>query len=77
MYEFWYDYIKTKCQNNANLCYMDTGNFIIYIITEDIYEDIADNVEKRSDTSYYEVNRPLCTAKNKKAIRLMKGELGG
>ena len=20
MYEFWYDYIKTKCQNNGNLC---------------------------------------------------------
>ena len=23
MYEFQYDYIKTKYQNNANLCYMD------------------------------------------------------
>ena len=33
MYEFWYDYIKTKYQNNAKLCYMDTGSFIIYIKT--------------------------------------------
>ena len=24
MYEFWYDYIKPKYQNNAKLCYMDT-----------------------------------------------------
>ena len=25
MYEFWYDYIKPKYQNNAKLCYMDTA----------------------------------------------------
>ena len=66
MYEFWYDYIKPKCQNNAKLCYMDTDSFIIYTKTEDVYEDIADNVEKRFDTSNYEVNRPFPTKKNKK-----------
>ena len=27
--------------------------------TEDFYEDIVDNVEKRFDTLIYEVNRPL------------------
>ena len=46
MYEFWYDYIKAKYQDNAKLCYMDTDSFIIYIKTEDVYEDIANNVEK-------------------------------
>ena len=66
MYEFWYDYIKSRCQNNAKLCYMDTDSFIIYPKTEDVYEDIADNVEKRFDTSTYEVNRPFPTKKNKK-----------
>ena len=34
MYEFQYDYIKPKYQNNAKLCYMDTGSFIIHIKTE-------------------------------------------
>ena len=34
MYEFWYDYIKPKYQNNAKLCYMDAGSFIIHIKTE-------------------------------------------
>ena len=34
MYEFWYDYIKSKYQNKAKLCYMDTGTFIIHIKTE-------------------------------------------
>ena len=46
MYEFWYDYIKPKYQDNAKLCYMDTDSFIINIKIEDFYEDIADDVEK-------------------------------
>ena len=46
MYEFWYDYIKPKYQNNAKLCYMDTDGFIIHIKTEDFYKDIADDVKK-------------------------------
>ena len=56
---------------------MDTDSFIIHIKTEDVYEDIADNVKKRFDTSNYEFNRPLPTGKNKKVIELMKDELGG
>ena len=63
MYEFWYDYIKPKYQSSAKLSYMDTDSFIIYIKTEDVYEHIADDVEKRFDTTNYEVNRPLSTGK--------------
>ena len=77
MYEFWYDYIKPKYQNNAKLCYMDRDSFIINIKTEDFYEDISNDVEKRFDTSNYKVGRPLPTGKNKKVIELMKDELGG
>ena len=77
MYEFWYDYMKPKYGNNLKLCYMDTDSFIRNIKTEDFYQDIANDVEKRSDTSNYEVNRPLPTGKNKKVIGLMKDELGG
>ena len=29
MYEFWYDYIRSKFQNNAKLCYLDTESLII------------------------------------------------
>ena len=76
MYEFWYDYIKPKYQQNAKLCYMDKNSCIINIKTEDIYEDIANNVEKWFDTSNYEVTRPLLTGKNKKVIGLVKDELG-
>ena len=47
------------------------------MILEDFYEDVADDIEKRFDTSNYEVTRPLPTGKNKKVIGLMKDELGG
>ena len=77
MYEFWYDYMKPKYDDKVKLCYMDTDSFIINIKTEDFYKDIANDVEKRFDTSNYEVNRPLPTGKNKNVIGLMKDELGG
>ena len=77
MYEFWYDYMKPKYGDNVKLCYMDIDSFIMNIKTEDFYKDIANDVEKRPDTSNYEVHRPLSTGKNKKVIGLMKDELGG
>ena len=77
MYEFWYVYMKPKYTNNVKLCYTDTGSFIINIKTNDFFGDIACDVEKRFDTSNYEVKRPLPMGKNKKVIGLMKDELGG
>ena len=44
MYEFWYDYIKLKCQSNAKLSYMDTDSFIIHIKTGDFYVRIANDI---------------------------------
>ena len=72
MHEFWKDYIKPKYQNNNKLCYMDTYSFMSNTKTDDFYKDIADNVEKKFDTSNYEVNRPLPTGKNKNLIGLIK-----
>ena len=69
--------MKPKYDDNVKLCYMDTDSFIMHIKTEDFYKDIANDVEKRFDTSHFEVNRPLPTGKNKKNIGLMKDELGG
>ena len=57
MYEFWYDYIKPRYQNNVKLCYMDPDNFIIHIKTEEFCKDIADDVKSRYDTKNYEVDR--------------------
>ena len=77
MYQFWYDYMKPKYNDNVRLWYMDTDSFVMHIKTNDFYKDIGSDVENRFDTSNYEVNRPLPTGKNKKVIGLMKDELGG
>ena len=80
--EFWYGYVKTKYGEKAKFCYMNTDSFIEYIKTDDIYKDIAEDVETRFDTSNYElesnsIERPLPNGKNKKVIELMKDELEG
>ena len=77
MYEFWYDYMKPKYNDNVRLCYMDTDSFIMNVKTNDFYKDISDDVDNRFHTSNYEVKRPLPIGKNKKVIGLMKDELGG
>ena len=69
--------MKPKYGDNVKLCYMDTDSFIMNIKTEDFYKDIANDVEKRFDTSNYECDRPLPTGKNKEVIGLIKDELGG
>ena len=51
MYEFWYDYMKPKYNDNVRLCYMDTDSFVMHIKTNDFYKDIASDVENRFDTS--------------------------
>ena len=55
---------------------MDTESFIVYIKTDAIYKDIAEDVETRFDSSNYELERPLPKGENKKVIRLMKDQLG-
>ena len=54
---------------------MDTDSFIVYIKTDNIYKDIAEDVETRFDTSNYGLNKPLPKGKNKKVIGIMKDEL--
>ena len=77
MYAFLYHYMKPKYVDNVKLCYMDTDSFIMHIKIEDCYKDIADEVEKRFDTSNYEVDSSLPKGKNKEVMGLMKDELGG
>ena len=78
MYKFWYDYIKPKYEDRAKLCYTDTDSFIIHIITEDSFEDFADDVTEWFDTSNYDENhkRPLPIGMNKRVYGFFKDELG-
>ena len=56
---------------------MNTDSFIVQVKTDDIYKDIAEDVETRFDTSNFELDRALPEGKNKKVIGLMKEKLGG
>ena len=44
---------------------MNTDKFIIFIRVENIYIDIAKDIEIRFDTSNYELERPFTKRKNK------------
>ena len=55
---------------------MDTDSFVIYIKTDDIYKDLAEDVETSFNTSHYELDRPFPKRKKKKMIRLIKDKLG-
>ena len=59
VYEIWYCYVKPKCEEKAKRCYVDADSFIVHIKTEDIYVDIAKDVEARFGSSNSEVERPL------------------
>ena len=80
MYEFHCDYMVPKYGlEKLKLCYMDTDSLVYDIKTEDFYQDIANDVEARFDTSGYSKTdfRLLPIGLNKKVIGLMKDELGG
>ena len=80
MYEFHYDYMVSKYGlEKLKLCYMDTDSLVYDIKTEDFYEDIANDVEARFDTSGYSKTdfRLLPIGLNKEVIGLMKDGLGG
>ena len=79
MYELWYGYIKRKYQDKAKVCYMDIDSFIVLIKTENFYEHIASDVEKRFHTSNYSEDgkRLLPIRKSKKKIGFFRDELGG
>ena len=72
---FWYDYVEPKYGEKTK--YTDAESFIVYIKTGDFYVDIANNADKRFDSSNYELDRPLRCLKNKNVFGLSEDEFGG
>ena len=56
--------MKLKFEEIVKLCCMDTDTFIVYIKTEDIYIEIAKDIETRLNSSNYKLERPLPYEKN-------------
>ena len=68
---------KTKIWSKSKIVLYGYGKFDCIHKKDDIYKDIAEDVETRFDTSNYELERPFSKGKNKKLIGLMKNESGG
>ena len=77
IHKFWCDYVRLRYGQNVKLRYMAKDGLIVYVKTDGIYKDIAEDVETRFRTSHFKMGRPLPKRKNKNAIELMKDELSG
>ena len=79
MYDFHYNYIKSKYADKAKLLFTDTDSLMYEIETEDFYKDISGDVKDRFDTSDYPENHPsgIPTGENKKVLGMMKDEVAG
>ena len=79
MYDFQYNYIKTKYGNKEKLVFTDTDSLAYEITTKDFYKDINADIEKRFDTSDNPTNHPsgIKTGLNSKVLGMFKDEAGG
>ena len=76
MYEFDYDYIKNKYDNNSRLLFRDTDSLMYEIKNEDVYEDFSNNKEM-FDLSNYSTKLKFYDNSNKLVIGNMKDETAG
>ena len=76
MFDFYYNNLKKTYSDKIKLLYTDTDSVIIHVQTEDIYQDMAQNLDDY-DTSNYQPSHPLFSNTNKKVIGKFKDELGG
>ena len=78
MYDFHYNYIKTKYGDKAKLLFTDTDSLAYQIKTKDFYNDINPDIEKRFDTSDYPSSHRsgIKTRLNSKVLGMFKDEAG-
>ena len=69
MYDFHYNYIKTKYGDNAKILLTDTDSLACEIKTKDLL-DINPEIEERFDASDYPTNHPsgIKTGHNSKVL---------
>ena len=59
-------------ENQNRECKIVLYGFIVYIKTNDIYKNIAEDFETRFNSSIHKLYRPLLKGKYKKVIGLIK-----
>jgi len=79
IYDFHYNYSKSKYESKAKLLYTDTDSLIYEIGAEDFYRDIAGDVETWFDTNEFDADHPsgIQTGINQKVIGMVKDKAGG
>ena len=76
MYDFHYNYIKTKYGDKAKLLFTDTDSLTYQIEAKDIYQDFWNDKDK-FDNSDYPESSPYHYNTNKKVIGKFKDEAAG
>lgn len=76
IYDFFYNFVKTKFGTNASLLYTDTDSLILKVYTDDFYQVIAENPEK-FDTSNYCNTNIFNIKKSESVLGRMKDEFAG
>ena len=76
LYEFYYDYIKSKYGNKTRLLFTDNDSLRYEIKTEDVYEGFS-NDKKMFDFSNYSANSKLHDNSNKLEVDKMQDETAG
>ena len=77
LYKHHYEYMIPRYSlENVDLIYMDTDSLIYNVKTENIYEDMAEDIE-RFDTSNYPPEHPLFSTLRAKDINCLKDETAG
>ena len=76
MYDFHYNYIKSKYGKKAKLLFTDTDSLTYEIEANDVYKDFFKDKDKFDNSDYPEYS-PLFYKKNKKVIGKLKDEAAG
>lgn len=77
MYEFLYDFLKPKFNDDLTVTYYDTDSFIILLQNHDLYQLIKENLNE-FDTSDYDPNNPYgMPLANAKKLGFLKDEGAG
>ena len=63
MHGFWFDYIKPKYGEKAKVYFVDTESLIVHLKRNDIYKDIAEDIQTRFDSSNSKLDWPLTKVK--------------
>ena len=79
MYDFHYNYIRSKYGEKAKLLFTDTDSLAYEVETKDFYKDIASDVVDKFDTSNFSKDHPsgIQVGVNKKVVGMFKDEAGG